>query len=219
MIPGIIPVVIPKPLPTVTFIGSSLDSIDRTTYTFNVDVGTITETTLLVMGCMGEDSIEYHDFTAASIGGTSATLAVSTGGDLLPSAVYYREVNSGGTLAFSFTVSSTSWPLRRGAVNIWKIENYQSASPYSSDSQTGTASSLTGTVDIPDGGIVISTAIANGTGTVSWTGLTEDHDNSLDSAVRVSGGSESYISGVTGQDIVLSLGSSRSARLHCVVWR
>jgi hypothetical protein len=206
-------------LPKVAFIGSYLDTADKsgTAYSFTVDVGTIARPTLLVMGCLAHDGANARTVASATIGGVAASLAVAGVANLTCSALYYREVSAGGSVVFTHTESNA---VNRGAANIWKIEDYLSPAPLATDTQNTTgASSLTGALNVPVGGVVLAAALAAGTGTVTWTGVDERHDEDLESAVRVSGGAARLLSAVAGHNVAVNFGSSRRGQLCCAVWR
>lgn len=221
MIPGICAApMLGGMLPKITFIGSVLDAADKTsspyTYTTTVDVGVITGPTLLVMGCGAWDG-NIRTVTGGTIGGSAASLAVAGVANNTCSALLYREVNSGGSTAFTFSPNDV---VRRGFFNIWKIEDYLSSTPVGTNTQnTAGATSLTGAVNVSAGGVIIGTAIANSTGTVTWTGVTERHDEDLESLNRVSGGDDQLFSDVTGYNVVVNFGSSRRGQLCCASWR
>lgn len=219
MIPGITPIISGASGPTITYLGTYASAGDSATYSTTVDVGTITRPTLLVMGCSGYDDFEAHSFTSASIGGSAATSAVSTGSSGLPMAIYYREVNSGGSTTFSFTVTATSWPLKRGIIHYWKIENYLSSTPTDTDIKSSTASSQVASVDVSAGGVIIAHSVSLNTGGISWTNATERYDSVLDTSTRFSAADNQVFAGATGYNVTSTFGGSASCVLACATWR
>lgn len=218
MIPGITPIISGASGPTITYLGTYASADDNTTYSTTVDVGTITRPTLLVMGCSGYNNLDAHTFTSASIGGSAATSAVSTGYSDLPTAIYYREVSSGGSTTFSFTITATS-QLKRGIIHYWKIENYLSSTPTDTDIQSSVASSQVASVNVSAGGVIIAHSGSLNTGGISWTNATERYDSVLDTSTRFSAADNQVFAEATGYNVTSTFGGSAESKLLCATWR
>lgn len=217
MIPGITPIISGASGPTITYLGTYASAGDSTTYSTTIDVGTINSPTILVMGCIGYDSFESHSFTAASIGGSAATTAINVSG--YPSGIFYRVVSSGGNTTFSFTVTAVSWPLQRGVIHCWKIENYLSSTPTDTDYISSYASSLSRSIDVSAGGVIIAHALSKNTGGVSWTNATERYDSTVDSSTRMTAADQQLSTAASGYTVTSTFGGSNACILLCASWR
>jgi hypothetical protein len=177
----------------------------------NVDIGAAAGTRLVVM-CAEHvrSTVSGRTITGGSIDGSAATIAVQFGGSAATGTgcgILYREVTSGGSVAFSFTVSGA---VSIQSMHVYTIASYASATP--TDTASGTGNDPAVLIDFPASGVVIGCASANSSNAFTWSGLTEDHDLQI-SSFRVT--AASLAATTAGSNVSVSVASANTQESIC----
>lgn len=213
--------IVPLPAVSVTLLASNLGSTSNlTTYsTAAVNFGAADDTRCIIIVSHTFAASNNTTLSSATIGGVSATIAVSNGasGGNYGTAISIARVPTGtsGTvdLTFAAGMSGVQFAVYR-ALNIVSTTAIDFASG-------GTGNGLSSmTLDVEADGLVIGGATRN-TGGNTWTGVAEDYDAAdthLDSAAgQVSGGS--VIPGATQANFAVTNNGGDFYRTCCASWR
>jgi hypothetical protein len=213
--------IVPPPAVSVTLLASNLGSTSNlTTYsTAAVNFGAADATRCIIIVSHTFSSTNNTTLSSATIGGVSATVAVSNGasGGNYGTAISIARVPTGtsGTvdLTFAAGMSGVQFAVYR-ALNIISTTAIDFASG-------GTGNGLSSmTLDVEVDGLVIGGATRN-TGANTWTGVSEDYDvadTHLDSAAgQVSAGS--LIPGATQANFSVTNNGGDFYRTCCASWR
>lgn len=171
-----------KPNLEISNTASATDGTDLTTYTFSAQsIGVAESNRFIVVGAAARATANGRTISSVTIGGNSATqiVAVSAddGGNSRAAGLFGLVVPTGTTADIVVTFSGA---MTRAGVGIWRIMGLRSAT--AKDTQTDTTSpTLSWTLDIPVGGVGIGVAFMNNNAGTTWTGLTEDFDNVVES--------------------------------------
>lgn len=165
-----------------------VDSIDsvKSTHTFTgLTLGTASATRLIVAPIKYSNSTIVSDFgelNSVTLGGVSLTRAVRARNGVASnnSEIWYGIVPTGTTGTATLTFADNK---RYCGIGIYEVQNYISASPYNSASdEVSGVDTLQTNISARRGGVLFAVAgLRSNTGgsLYDWTGLIEDHDNSI----------------------------------------
>lgn len=187
------------------FLQATNDTSDSTTYTFaSQNLGTAATDRVIVVGIGARKAGAATTISSVTIGGVSATIIQVSNSDTNSdiAGIAYATVPTGTTGDIVVTFGSG---MVRCAIQAYRAVGLASTTPY--DSGTSTASDPTFNLDIPVG-FAVATALSNSESSCTWTGLTEDHDNTLETYVTVTSASDEFVSEETGRTITADFATS-----------
>lgn len=216
MIPGTIP--IPASVnPILTYRGSAGAGVSSSFSFTGCDFGPAASDRYIIVtydiGRSGTFSVD-----PMTVGGVTATLAVaenSADGNRIRVAVLMAPVPTGttGTIAVN-----TSAVVTYCIVSWYSVTGLSSATPVDTGSDDA-GQTLTTTMDVTPGGIMVGVAGSNNSGSVTWSGLTKDIDSSVGGTDRYSSASESFVSGATGLTVSATMTTNSVEALAVASWR
>lgn len=208
--------------PVITFTDSAGSSSNVYTYTFtNLSIGTASSDRLVVVCAMiNATSSTTYGISSATIGGSAATLAVSSslGNN---SAIFYRLVTAGTTATVVVNLAGTGTP-GRCSIGVFTVTGYSSATPEfvgSAYSDTS-VSSLTLPINVSSDSAAISCCYVgnNGTFGVSWSSpMIEAFDAPIENTSATAAYSGALPRGST--DIIVTPTVSIDLSMSAAVWR
>lgn len=176
-----------SPSAVVTYIGASQNTLNQTSYTFtSTSIGTASADRIVVVG-IGSVAVSAGNVSSVTINGTNATIntQISSGETCIAS----LPVASGGTatIAVNYTAGRGNCTMY-----VWTIKKAKSVASKSADSQSSTTSNPSITLDGQDGAVGCAVTFVNtaGTSSFTWSGLTENADQTAETR-RVSAASGS----------------------------
>jgi hypothetical protein len=209
-------------LPQLTYVGntSTSSATSGNAWTFSgLGLGE-SRSKLLVFTIMGNDASGGTNGTINSVtlDGNSCTLAAKTNvSDKWQTGIYYRVVSSGST---GTLVVNMSGSYGRASVGVYMITNYNSATPYDvDDTDVSISTTVTNSgLDIPNGGVVITSLHTAASGWTQNYFATHDFLNSPDSQHHYSYGVDGAPA-ETGKSITATSGSSFQNTMVTAIWR
>ena len=179
---------------SISFTASAVSASDLTTYTFaSQSLGSAATGRKIIVGVGGSQTsgVAISSVTVAGVPATSIATNVAASGAFNRSALYIADVPTGTT--GDVVVTFASGVLRAG-VGVWAAYNLNSSTATS----TGTSLSnpYSSSLTVNAGGIAVCyafTYFASGLPTHSYSGLTKDFDQDMESSVLPqSGGSANF---------------------------
>jgi len=191
------------------FLQATNDTSDLTTYTFSSqNLGDVAADRLIIVGISSRKAGGSTTISSVTIGGVTATVIQNTNTvtNTDVGAIAYAVVPSGttGDIVIVFGAGMV-----RCAIQVYRAINLESTTPY--DSDTSLAADPTVNLDVPAGGFAIGTGITAANSNAAWTGLTEDHDNTLETFVTVTSASDEFLSAEAGRTILINFGTSNES--------
>ncbi|MBL8713246.1 MAG: hypothetical protein JNM12_10120 [Alphaproteobacteria bacterium] len=218
MLPGMRATPPKRPPPTLAYQSqqSSLTNITvGNTYSFaSVGIGTAAADRLVIAAVRIQGGAEIDTVT---IGGVTATLAAID----FDTGIYYALVPTGTTATITVlvkTATSTSC-----SVGVYTLTGYINAVPYDAGNISNAASHtvLSSTWNVPLDGVLVGVSGRTGTGTVTWSGASEDYDTVVETNCGRSGAQllQTNLPAAT-----VTIGTTYSAaatfgKIVCAVWR
>jgi len=207
---SLIPIYTPyhKPVVTGSFASSGVSTADLSAYTFSgVALGTAaTNRHIVVAAATGTASAA--DVSSLTVGGVSASLVVrASGSDHTRSELWIASVPSGTTGDIVITWSGTK---DRCGYAAWAMYG---ASASASDTATDADTTPSQTIDVPAGGYLIAAFSGNGSGaarTATWTGPSENYDETIQDNFTQTGASDAYAAAQTGLTVSISFSGAMS---------
>lgn len=197
-----------------TYIGTTLDTSDLATVTLaDVAIGPPAPDRMVVAVILGRDA-NARTISGVTIGGVSATAAVTSPSQNNPTGIYYALVPGGTTADIVVTFSNHT---SRVAVSVYSLTGYRNGAPASVDQDYSGATTLSATLNRPRDAVVIAGSITSSTGTYTWTGLTEDSDSAISSG-RASAASASFSAADPAMSVSFVNTSSGAASLCAATW-
>lgn len=188
---------------SVTFTDSASSGTNGTSFDFaGIDIGTAAANRWVVVCIKGYQATAADvDFSSVTIAGETGIAAVKNEIGDAAGGIYYANVPTGtsGTISVVFTNSAD-----RCAIMVYDCK-MSGGTPYDTATSVSDPSDLS--LSVPAGGIIIGAAIANSNTTVSWTGLDEDVDTTIESSVY-SSASRAFTGQVDPQTISADFGSA-----------
>jgi hypothetical protein len=155
-------------MPSISYQENEIDTTNASEYTFTGKAfGAAAARSLVIVGLSSQGTI-----TAVTIGGVTATLAVS-GGDSQHVHIYYAVVPtvSSGDVVVTFSASTG-----RCAIHIFAAYNLTSTTPTDTANDTADGSDVSSTIDVSERGVLVAVAVKENNTTCTWTGVTERYD-------------------------------------------
>jgi hypothetical protein len=182
---------------------------DLTTYTFSsVSLGAAAADRIIAVGVTGTAAAGANrTVSSVTIGGVSATKRAAAGEAAnSPASIWAAVVPTGTTGDIAVTWDNA---MVRCAGEVWRMTGAVET-PLDSDAlATGDPMNLA--VDVAAGGAVLGFACnqsGSGPGGYGWTGLTGDHDATVETNTEYSGASQSIASGQSGYAVVADPGAA-----------
>ena len=210
----------PIPSPAMTFITSTNNTNNLTTYTFNsVDIGG-PGLIVVVFGSEGGNGTA-SSFTSFTIGGEEATIvkqlnSVSgTDGNL---AMAYKRITGGTTSDISVSLNQLQG---RAAIGIWRIENNVSDTPITNATGLTNTTSVSTTLNsLSNNDFVISTILCGNAFNITWTNATQRFEQAPENVVFFEG-ADTTKSGDGNLTITGTVASSATQGLYMIsaAWR
>lgn len=188
---------------TRTFLQAADDGTNLTTYTFAGQNLGAADAGRYIVVCVESRASLARTISTVTVGGVSASIAVqvSNGNNVAGIAIAAVPTGTTGDVVVTFSGS-----VLRAAVQLYRVLGIDSATPADFDSSA--AADPTVNLDVPAGGVAFGCVLTTSTGTTAWTGLTEDHDSVVESAVNVSSASGEFASTQTGLTITADVSAS-----------
>ena len=209
-----------SPPPTVkTYITGASSSGYTTSYTFSsTSIGTASSDRLVVVVVEGRQAVVDRTVSSVTIGGVSATIVSATNvSGRYPGCIAYLTVTSGTTADIVVTFSGSTGS--GCAIQVYTLTSLSSTTPVDSDQSGTVASPASVTLTTSSQGALIAGVGGNGgaTGSISWTGPTEDYEVSPATGFRV--GSASKDNTGTSETVTATETVATQMRLMAVAWR
>lgn len=166
---------------TATYIGTTYDEVDRSTYDFtSQSLGAEASDRCIVVIATARDSSTATTLTSMTIAGTAATMPFNLtnpgGGATSIMAIGFASVPTGTTGTIQVVYDQL---VVRAMIAVYRVTGADCTAAHDSDSATGTTFPLATTIDVPADGVAISGAMNGLAGVAySWTNLTEDAETS-----------------------------------------
>jgi hypothetical protein len=181
-----------------TYIGQTIDTVDRSTYTFNsVNVGTAAANRRIVVGIVSRVTLGTDTLNSVTCNGNAMALVAESTRSGNPATVVslYEIVEPSGTTAnFVVTFSATT---SHCSLDVFTVAN---SNGVKTDTLTSTAVNPTGTITVPTNGCAVGICgfgASAGTGSVAWTNLSEDSDIQVESGTFASTAHSNSLGGDT----------------------
>lgn len=205
-------------MPTLIKVGGATTGSDQTTYSFSLSLGAKDANgSRWTVVCVGSFSGGNGVVNSVSVGGSPATIVVSSPSDTVKCAIAIIDSSAmADTVTVSFTLSTSGLA---GGMYVYRMFDIASPTPYSTSAVGSVGGLSTLDTDVPQPGCAVAVAVTlNGGGSFTWTGLTEDVDADYDSNdlfSTASGGAVGFPSVIRAQN-----SGSPSAMRACVAsWR
>lgn len=219
MLPGMIPIAITKSPAQLSFIAATVDAADLTTYTFSgQSFGAAAADRYIIVGYTASfSSGGPFSVSSATIGGVSAAVysEVQNAAVVVGFLIAAVPTGTSGTIAITFS----SGMLRSG-IGVWRVTSFVSAVPTATASDiVASANALDASLTIPTDGFglgVVYTGLGTA-GTYTWTNLTEQYDQSIEST-RQQSGAHSTTAGTSTRTATFSQTMTTPA-LSLAAWR
>lgn len=197
MIPGLQPT-IPRHRLSLEYRAQYSATNDASTYTFsNADIGAAASDRLVIVAVHAAFSGGTNrTITSATIGGISATIDYAGTNTDARGFTFLSAIVPTGTTAT--IVLNFSGNLLRLGIGVYRLTKYTSRVPRDTASsfRDDNANNISDTINVYGGGVVIGMSFsgddANG-GNVTWSGLTENYDGTIESSLFYYSGAHQLI--------------------------
>ena len=196
-----------KTSPTVAYLTTVGDEVDRSSYTFSsVPFGDADGGRYIIVGVAHVTS----SVTGVTVDGNSATLAHSSGN----LALYIVNLPTGTSGSVVVSMAGTA---ARCAISVYSAKNITSMTPvYDSAADNTDPGNLD--CDIPGPSIAIGLGFSNVSTSATWTGLTEDYDGQP-FTVTLTTASASLTDAETPRTITCDVASATGFNSIAAVWQ
>lgn len=171
-----------------SFLQSANSTTDTNAYTFSAqNLGAEASDRYIAVTVNGRKAGATTSISSVTIGGVTASIAVQRANTITNTSIagiVIAAVPTGTTGDIVVTFADT---LARCAIGVYRIDNLFSATAYDTDNSVSADPSVGLNVGNP--GFAIGTGAASGTGSVTWTGLTEDYDFISETSTNFTGAS------------------------------
>lgn len=192
---------IANPPPTITFLQSTNDTANLTTYTFtSQNLGTANANRYIAV-CTTQRS--SPTLSSVTIGGVSATIVAQANNTGNVAGIAIALVPTGATGDIVVTWGSSGLNC---AISVYQIDNLLSATPFHSITDITASPSIN--LNIPASGIALGFATVQNSSPMSWSGLTERDEGLLESVIDYSSASDAFVAAETGRAISVSYAST-----------
>ena len=192
----------------VSLLTSAFDNADLSTY--SLAFGPTAADCLVVVGfgCRHTTPRTITGVTVAGIAATAVTELEGSGGT--SAAMYVVEVPASTS---GNAVVTLSGPAVRGSIGLWAITAYQSAAATDVKTAADTLNpSVTCTVQ--DGGVIVGVGYFSSAAAGTWSGITEDYDQTVEGPNGASGASGAF---ATGQNVVVTRSDTGTTEERLIV--
>lgn len=199
-----------------SYIGRAEDTTNGSSYTFSGQSIGAASSDRLVVVCIGYTAAGTVTTTSLTIGGNAASQAVevtTSGGDKGSVAIYYLAVPTGTT---ADVVASLSGSASRCDIEVFTLTGLTSTTPTTTNSDT--ASPPSAAVTPAAGGVVIGMAKSVASTSCTWTNLTEDADNVVETAATFTSAHASNLP-ASSLTVTATFASHTSPALALAAWR
>lgn len=198
---------------TVSYISTSTNTVDQTTYTFtNQNIG---GPGLIVVAAHG-DGGSGGDISSCTIGGSAATPVILSNQAALSVGLFSKRITSGTTATIVVTYGAS---VGRCGIYVFRIQGVFSDAVRDTASNNGVAASLSVTVDALEDGVIVAAATNDVDRRMTWSGVTESYDVGIEANVGTTGGVAETTSDDLGRTITVTDGTSTQLALVAAVWR
>lgn len=179
-----------------TYLSSAVDTTNTTAYTYSaVAIGTAHFNRRIVVGVIFDDSGD-SPLASLTVGGVAATLVKSQDSAV---ALYIALVPTGTTADIVVTYATAA---NRSAIGVWRLDGVTSNTPHHTIGIQGTGTSVGEEIQIPAGGAAVGIASLSSSASMTWTGLTENFDSTVEATRTLSGAS---LTSVAAQALTASI--------------
>tara|TARA_R110000787_G_scaffold165106_1_gene278178 strand:+ start:386 stop:1048 length:663 start_codon:yes stop_codon:yes gene_type:complete len=211
---SLFPLVMPAPLVpvTVTYVGDTHDAAAATAYTFSgASLGAAAGNRAVVVVSGGAGAAGSETINTITVGGESATKIVA-GGDGnaagYPMGIFYVVKPTGATGDIVVTFSGGMSECGIGVYAVYGAD--ATATDTATDEEWGAGQSVA-LIDCPENGAIIGGVYHTGTGgAVTWVGITEDYDDTVD-AQNHGGASDEFAAAQTNLNVGVTCGGSHQS--------
>lgn len=190
-----------------SYLQSATSTADTNAYTFSSQsLGDAASDRYIIVTAIARKAGAAFTLSSITIGGVSATIVRQVTNTVTNSdtaAIVIANVPTGTTGDVVVTWSTT---VLRCAIGMWRATSLSSATEH--DASTSTAADPTYAIDVPAGGFAIAAGLTAAATTVTWTGLTEKFDSTLESFVTYTGASDEFATTQTNLTVTMDFGSS-----------
>jgi hypothetical protein len=166
--------------PSISFRASNTSGTDGTSFTFaGTDIGAAAANRHVIVGISGlTDGLADTTLDSCTVGGISATQQVEQkNGDGGHAWISIAKVTTGTTADIVFTTAAT---IARVGIIVWAAYDLLSATARATVGSSGTPAVLD--ANVLAGDIIVACAFTNAAATMTWTGLTERYDTTIEGA-------------------------------------
>lgn len=199
-----------------TYLTTIPDTSDTDVYTQSaVSLGAADSDRHIIVGITGRKAGAATTISSVTVGGVSADIVTQfsnsdTNSDICGIAIANVPSGTTGDIVVTFAAS-----LVRAAFTVWRAVGFDFSAPL--DFDTDGSTNPTVNVDVEDGGFLVATALSNNNGsTTTWTGATEQSDQTLETYVTISDAHYEPTADETGRTVTATFGASGSTPVMAV---
>lgn len=200
------------------FLESKISTADLTTYNFTDCAFGLAVPTRRIIVCVSAEG-STSSVSSVSVAGISASLVVHAGGTDSSDpncAIYVADVPTGSSGTVSVTFGSGK---SRACIFLYRLTSAQ-FSARSTASDTDNSNPVTASITPLSGGVVVALCAATfGSGAVSWSGLTEDAEETPEGAMLASSASLSSAPGTSVSVSATFTNPGTRTKLVAASWR
>ena len=201
----------PAPLEQSFLSSAVVAAPNATAFTYSsVSLGAAASDRFILVGTSGAAAVVSATVVSSlTIGGVTATelVTLNHGGDVLYHSGFFGATVPTGTSGDIVVTWTTT--MSQNGIGVWRLTG-ANTTPHDSATDPQDAGGLTVDVDVEAGGAIFGYCSTDTVAGFSWTGLTENFDEEVDSGWYHSGANAGFESAVTDQTItVTGAGTSR----------
>ncbi|MCP5405407.1 MAG: hypothetical protein H6922_04185 [Pseudomonadaceae bacterium] len=175
--------------PTLAFTDADKNGNNSAFYSYNnMNIGTASSDRHVVVIFQMQSNTAGAVASAMTIGGITATKLVSSINVETETSFWIANVPTGTTANIVTSLSATAV---RSGLHVYTLKDLQSATPYATSTSTA-ALPQDLSVSVPAGSAVIAGTYADSCPGFTWTGLTEDNDQAMETSRRGGAASGTY---------------------------
>jgi hypothetical protein len=202
--------------PTLTYVTSTANTTDGTTFTFSShSIGTAASDRLVVVAVSARDSSGSDVITGVTIDGNAATSVAASASSASPTAIFSRSVPSGTTADIVVSVGSS---FAACVIHVYTITGLSSTTAVDTLTSVNGSSDPTGTIDVSADGVLIAVAQSQATTTATWTGVTEDYDAQTETRTHTAA-SDDGLAAETNRTVTCNFASDALNTMCVASWR
>lgn len=199
---------------TVLYTANAVTTTSTTTFTFSsLAIGTAGSNRVIVVTIHSQGGSDTDKPTNVTVGGTGLSEIVSNEGSDSNFAVIWAGAVSTGTTGNVVV----TWPASRDrcGVGVWAVYDSDTSAH---DTLVSSAVPGTGTIDCPDGGVIIGgyTISSSASRTFTWAGIDENYEHTMQWALTATGASKAFETAQTGLTVTCTPSGSASHKSMAV---